>query len=228
MRTTIIAASVALALSGLGALAAVSTPSVTAGNSPAAPAITPAASTSPTATGTPVTIANAGASTNVNGTSNSATGTDINNSQPRFGAGSSFSNDSGNSALGTSAGQTSSGTAVGNSGSGLGVGSTATLGTGTVPGTTAITNPDGTVSVLPAATVGTSTVATSLPPSAPAQASPSYTIINTPLLDQAARDGRAKEAARRARGQEPRVYGIAPRTDNDLTWQMPDDRIIRY
>jgi hypothetical protein len=62
---------------------------------------------------------------------------------------------------------------------------------------------------------------------APAQ-SPTFSIINTPTFDQAAREGRAKEQQRKARGQEPRVYGIAPRTENDLTWQMPDDRIIRY
>jgi hypothetical protein len=60
------------------------------------------------------------------------------------------------------------------------------------------------------------------------QARPSVTVLNTPLFDQAAREGRAKEARRRATGNEPRVYGIAPRTDRDLTWQMPDDPIIRY
>jgi hypothetical protein len=38
----------------------------------------------------------------------------------------------------------------------------------------------------------------------------------------------AKEQRRRARGDEPRVYGIAPRTERDLTKQMPDDPIIRY
>jgi hypothetical protein len=67
-----------------------------------------------------------------------------------------------------------------------------------------------------------------VPSNGAAQSTPSYTILNTPTFDQAAREGRAKEARRRARGEEPRVYGIAPRTDNDLTWQMPDDRIIRY
>lgn len=50
----------------------------------------------------------------------------------------------------------------------------------------------------------------------------------TPLFELTARQGAAKEAARRARGEEPRVYGIAPRTDRDLTKQMPDDPIIRY
>jgi len=38
----------------------------------------------------------------------------------------------------------------------------------------------------------------------------------------------ARDARRRAQVNEPRVIGIAPRTDRDLTWQMPDDPIIRY
>lgn len=50
----------------------------------------------------------------------------------------------------------------------------------------------------------------------------------TPLFELTARQGAAREARRRARGEEPRVYGIAPRTDRDLTHQMPDDPIIRY
>ena len=50
----------------------------------------------------------------------------------------------------------------------------------------------------------------------------------TPLFDQAARRGAAREAARRARGEEPRIIGLAPRTERDLTHQMPDDPIIRY
>ena len=50
----------------------------------------------------------------------------------------------------------------------------------------------------------------------------------TPIFDEVAREGRAKERARRARGDEPRVIGIAPRTDVDRTHQMPDDPIIRY
>ena len=60
------------------------------------------------------------------------------------------------------------------------------------------------------------------------QAAQSVTLSNTPLFDQAAREGRAKEERRRARGEEPRVYGIAPNTERDLTWQMPDDKVIRY
>lgn len=53
-------------------------------------------------------------------------------------------------------------------------------------------------------------------------------VTPTPLFELTARQGAAKQAARRARGDEPRVYGIAPRTDRDLTNQMPDDPIIRY
>jgi len=63
---------------------------------------------------------------------------------------------------------------------------------------------------------------------AASQPAPTATLSNTPLFDQAAREGRAKEERRRARGEEPRVYGIAPNTERDLTWQMPDDRVIRY
>ena len=62
----------------------------------------------------------------------------------------------------------------------------------------------------------------------PQQPASGVTVLNTPIFDQAAREGRAKEQRRRASGNEPRVYGIAPRTDRDLTWQMPDDPIIRY
>ena len=50
----------------------------------------------------------------------------------------------------------------------------------------------------------------------------------TPIFNQAAARGAAREAARRARGDEPRIIGLAPRTDRDLTHQMPDDPIIRY
>ena len=60
------------------------------------------------------------------------------------------------------------------------------------------------------------------------QPSPVQARAQTPLFDQAALEGRAKDAKRKAQGKEPRVYGIAPRTDRDLTNQMPDDPIIRY
>jgi hypothetical protein len=78
-------------------------------------------------------------------------------------------------------------------------------------------------------TVGTSQLGTQQNVFVQPQQQPSgVTVLNTPIFDQAAREGRAKEARRRARGEEPRVYGIAPRTERDLTWQMPDDPIIRY
>ena len=44
----------------------------------------------------------------------------------------------------------------------------------------------------------------------------------------AARAGMAKALNRRAKGQAPRIIGIAPRTDVDRTDQMPDDPVIRY
>jgi hypothetical protein len=62
----------------------------------------------------------------------------------------------------------------------------------------------------------------------PQQPQSTVTLTNTPTFNQAAREGRAREARRRAEGNEPRVIGIAPRTERDLTWQMPDDPIIRY
>jgi hypothetical protein len=65
-------------------------------------------------------------------------------------------------------------------------------------------------------------------PSAAANANQAAAPAPTPLFELAARQGMAKEARRKARGEEPRVYGIAPRTDRDLTNQMPDDPIIRY
>ena len=66
-------------------------------------------------------------------------------------------------------------------------------------------------------------------PAAPtASANASMATAPTPIFDLTARQGLAKEARRRARGEEPRVYGIAPRTERDLTHQMPDDPIIRY
>jgi len=52
--------------------------------------------------------------------------------------------------------------------------------------------------------------------------------VRTPLLDEAARNVQARDARRKATGTQPRVIGIAPRTDRDLTDQMPDDPIVRY
>jgi hypothetical protein len=54
------------------------------------------------------------------------------------------------------------------------------------------------------------------------------TSVSTPLLDATTRSATAREINRRNRGQSGTVHGIAPRTDNDRTDQMPDDRIIRY
>jgi len=50
----------------------------------------------------------------------------------------------------------------------------------------------------------------------------------TPTYDMVTRAAAAREANRRARGQTGRVVGLAPRTDNDRTSQMPDDPVIRY
>ena len=242
MRSVILATSVALALGTIPAVAQIAsrvsaantvtpatTPTTTQGSTPSA--ITEATTTGPsstsTSTGADTSSTPGGGSSNAFGTNNT---TNIpTNSQPSFGPGGSFSNDSGNSALGTSTGQTSSGTAAGNSSSGLGAGS-ATLDpntVGTVGNGPAVTNPDGTV----LGTTGVNVVGERVPAPANGTAAaptPSFSIVNTPTFDQAARDGRAKEQQRKARGQEPRVYGIAPRTENDLTWQMPDDKIIRY
>jgi hypothetical protein len=93
----------------------------------------------------------------------------------------------------------------------------------TVVGTPTLV-PEGTVSVIGGGT-GAQVVGV------PSQQSQQVTIApatQTPLFDQVAREGHAKETRRRERGEEPRVYGIAPNTERDLTWQMPDDRIIRY
>jgi hypothetical protein len=65
---------------------------------------------------------------------------------------------------------------------------------------------------------------------APAAASSTSTttIVSTPLLDKATRDASAREARERRSGQEPRIIGIAPRTNADKVNQMPDDPVIRY
>jgi len=155
-----------------------------------------------------------------------------------FGPTSPFANDSGNAELGTSPGQTSAGTAVGNSGTAIAVGSD-TLGiNGSVnPPTTGIgTNVVGTGTnfVAPVdvgggfvggygggAAIGGGSSVTIAPAIAGGGSA-------TPLLDQVTRNEQAREMRRRAEGREPRVIGIAPRTDVDRTDQMPDDRIIRY
>ena len=57
---------------------------------------------------------------------------------------------------------------------------------------------------------------------------PEIRTLSTPLLDHTAREAQSRETRRRNAKQEPRIIGIAPNTDRDLTHQMPDDRIIRY
>ena len=134
-----------------------------------------------------------------------------------FRPGGPFSNDSGNRGLGLSPGQTSSGTLAGNSSAGIvnagepvvGVGATGTL------------VPEGNVSIIGTGPTGFAGTAVQQQAAPAAQS-------QTPLFDQVAREGHAKEQRRRARGEEPRIIGIAPRTDADLSWQMPDDKIIRY
>ena len=235
MRSVLIATSVALALGSIPAVAQI-TSRVTSANTVTPSTSTTAQTTSSSSTEGTTTAAappsSTAATSTPSGGATSAFGTNTTtavptNSTPSFGPGGSFSNDSGNSALGTSTGQTSSGTAAGNSSSGLAAGS-ATLDPSTVGNGPAVTNSDGTV----LGTAGVNVVGERVPAlasdTAAAAPSPSFTIINTPTFDQAAREGRAKEQQRKARGQEPRVYGIAPRTENDLTWQMPDDKIIRY
>lgn len=154
------------------------------------------------------------------------TTTDINAATPgnSFAPGGPFSNDSGNTALGTSPGQTSSGTLAGNSSNGIGADSSG-LNNGLANNGNFTLVPEGSVSVIGGGGSGARLVGV---PNAvsPQGAAPGST--PTPLFDQAAREGRAKEARRRERGEEPRIYGIAPNTERDLTYQMPDDRIIRY
>jgi hypothetical protein len=152
-------------------------------------------------------------------------------SQATFGRNTSFANDSGNTALGTSPGQTSSGTFAGNSAIGIPAGGD-TLNNGSGIGNTNGTDVNGAPStnVLGGTgIVGTtgavltpgSNIAVNVNPSAqpPAQRTP------TPIFDEAARRGMS-QVQREARSG--RVYGQAPRTNNDRTDQMPDDPIIRY
>lgn len=241
MRTLILATSVALALGSAPAIAQSGLARVTTANTntPASSSSTgtavsslaaePRVTAAPSAPALPAgSSAVAGGSSNAFGTNTTAS--EPTNSQPSFGPGGSFSNDSGNTALGTSPGQTSSGTAAGNSSAGIGAGS-ATLdpaSTGSLGAGPAASNPDGTVLGTGVNAVGERVPVAGANGTPSGQQSPTISIVNTPTFDQAAREGRAREQARKARGIEPRVYGIAPRTENDLTWQMPDDRIIRY
>lgn len=135
-------------------------------------------------------------------------------------------------ALGQSPGQTSSGTAAGNSSSGIDAGSQ-NLGTVNPAGANV-----GNTALVPGVTIGGTTgVASGTGVNANGEriagGTGSTVVANsastpTPIFELTARQGAEREARRRARGEEPRVYGIAPRTDRDLTHQMPDDPIIRY
>lgn len=54
------------------------------------------------------------------------------------------------------------------------------------------------------------------------------TLYALPLYDATTKAATARDLRRRAARQEPRIIGLAPRTNADLAYQMPDDRIIRY
>lgn len=96
--------------------------------------------------------------------------------------------------------------------------------TGVLPGNT------GFGVVVPPSDTSASTGANGNQASTSAPAAPQSTtiIMSTPLLDQATRDELAREAKQRRTGQQPRIIGIAPRTNADKTNQMPDDPVIRY
>ena len=142
------------------------------------------------------------------------------------------------SALGRSPGQTSSGTFAGNSSPGITPFGDTSLGTvfagqeGTtgLPGGTSV----GGVGVLGFGTTDMATAGGSVTANGERSGSPVFTgqanpnMTPTPLFNATAAQGAAREARRRARGEEPRIFGIAPRTDRDLTHQMRDDPIIRY
>lgn len=237
MRKLTLAASVAFAFAASGAMAQAAG-GVAGGGTASAGSQT--AQPAPSGTG----FTN---STGVGGNSrpSNVTNADPSLSQPApFAPGGSFSNDSGNSALGQSPGQTSAGTATGNSAPGLDVGS-ASLGTGTdlggttdanaglgVGGTAGTGMPFGTAAVVPG---GAGTDINGQRAGNPsengggfAQAQAPATAIATPMLDESVRRAQARMQRDRATGRTPRIIGIAPNTDRDLTDQMPDDRIIRY
>jgi hypothetical protein len=150
--------------------------------------------------------------------------------------------------LGTSPGQTSTGTAAGNSSAGI-VDSGSALASGTVLGTTGTALAPGVVVGGLATTGG---VVGNVDYGAMADAGNgvnangervasaggfgNVTTVGvtdtarapTPTYDMVTRAATAREINRRAKGDTPRVYGIAPRTNNDRTDQMPDDPVIRY
>ena len=134
-----------------------------------------------------------------------------------FGPGSTFANVN-------SAGQASPATAAGSS-TGVGAESIGTT-------DNSVTNPNG----LGSAFIGPSEIAggvVTLPApalmvAAPASSSDVSATTSTPLLNAVTAQEVRKEQRQRASGSEPRVIGIAPRTNADRTDQMPDDPIIRY
>jgi hypothetical protein len=150
----------------------------------------------------------------------------------------------GNNANTTAAGSSNATPSTGNVSAGSTAG-TSTDNPGNAPGTTTTTttttngtnNANG-IGVLPgSAGVGIAAPAdgsastdanTNTAPNAATTSSQTTTVISTPLLDQATRNANARASRQRATKQEPRVVGIAPRTDADKTDQIPDDKIIRY
>ena len=152
-----------------------------------------------------------------------------------FAPGGSFTTDNGNPELGTSPGQTSSGTAVGNTPSGLdaapggldsGNTSVPVIDTGSGVISSGILLP-GDLEGGYAGSAGPATAAAALGNGVQVSSGTAAT-VRTPLLDQVTRSETARAMRQRERGTTPRVIGIAPRTDNDRTDQMPDDPVIRY
>ena len=152
-----------------------------------------------------------------------------------FGPDSSFVNNP-NPEVGLAPGQTSPGTAVGNEPSGLEGGSTfspfgtnpnnpnTTAGAGTAAGAAGTAVPAEVVGAgggFYGAGTAVGGTAVAISPGRPAAS-------GTPLLDQATIEAQRREESRRASGEQPRIIGIAPRTNADRTDEMPDDPIIRY
>ena len=197
--------------------------------SPRTVALPPTVSTSsPGTSGTPAT-ANATNGVTDSGSSNNATTGSTTTSlsantpnAPRSDA-----------ALGQSVGQTSAG-----SNDSLGTNNNTTTGSGTSAGTgsnsssSLNSNTNRLNGFVPGATgVSTSENGTTVNVNPSQAGSPVLSLpatTPTPLLNETARRAQVREENRRASGREPRVIGIAPRTNADKTDQMPDDRVIRY
>lgn len=226
MRTLSPAHATALVLS-LAAGAATAAGMATTATAPGATATTSAPVTTATTTAPVTTATTTAPVTTTTTTTPLSTDTGGTPSQATFGRDTAFGNDSGNTALGTSPGQTSSGTLAGNSAIGIPAGSDTLTGTATGTGDLGATTVGGigrlgNAVVVPDAGVARSAVAVNVNPSATSAVA---TRPPTPVFDDAARRG-MEQVQRQARSG--RVYGQAPRTDNDRTDQMPDDPIIRY